>query len=123
MIRRPPRVTRTDPLFPYTTLFRSTGALRAKACRLRRKTGAALRRKAEPTLAQRDDKDGRPGYGPIMHGPLSIPHHRGLATCRAAVSSRWRAARVSASRHRLERFPGPPKSADTLSSAIRKELV
>src|SRR3546814_2768811 len=25
MIRRPPRSTRTDPLFPYTTLFRSTG--------------------------------------------------------------------------------------------------
>src|SRR3546814_6492450 len=24
MIRRPPRSTRTDPLFPYTTLFRST---------------------------------------------------------------------------------------------------
>src|SRR3546814_15531040 len=28
MIRRPPRSTRTDPLFPYTTLFRSTGDLR-----------------------------------------------------------------------------------------------
>src|SRR3546814_14819528 len=31
MIRRPPRSTRTDTLFPYTTLFRSggfTGALR-----------------------------------------------------------------------------------------------
>src|SRR3546814_4876185 len=26
MIRRPPRSTRTDALFPYTTLFRSTGA-------------------------------------------------------------------------------------------------
>src|SRR3546814_10626067 len=25
MIRRPPRSTRTDPLFPYTTLFRSVG--------------------------------------------------------------------------------------------------
>src|SRR3546814_17612482 len=25
MIRLPPRPTRTDPLFPYTTLFRSTG--------------------------------------------------------------------------------------------------
>src|SRR3546814_1406679 len=25
MIRRPPRTTRTDTLFPYTTLFRSTG--------------------------------------------------------------------------------------------------
>src|SRR3546814_6340209 len=28
MIRRPPRFTRTDPLFPYTTLFRSV-AVRA----------------------------------------------------------------------------------------------
>src|SRR3546814_19241357 len=27
MIRRPPRSTRTDTLFPYTTLFRSTGAI------------------------------------------------------------------------------------------------
>src|SRR3546814_21100360 len=27
MIRRPPRSTRTDTLFPYTTLFRSLGAL------------------------------------------------------------------------------------------------
>src|SRR3546814_4886554 len=26
MIRRPPRPTRTDTLFPYTTLFRSCGA-------------------------------------------------------------------------------------------------
>src|SRR3546814_3631602 len=30
MLRRPPRATRTDPLFPYTTLFRSTPAF-AKA--------------------------------------------------------------------------------------------
>src|SRR3546814_19002315 len=27
MIRRPPRSTRTDTLFPYTTLFRSDGIL------------------------------------------------------------------------------------------------
>src|SRR3546814_14475195 len=26
MIRRPPRSTRTDTLFPYTTLFRSSGS-------------------------------------------------------------------------------------------------
>src|SRR3546814_15823448 len=33
MIRRPPRSTRTDPLFPYTTLFRSLPVenLRTKA--------------------------------------------------------------------------------------------
>src|SRR3546814_5051452 len=28
MIRRPPRSTRTDTLFPYTTLFRSIGGVR-----------------------------------------------------------------------------------------------
>src|SRR3546814_498266 len=28
MLRRPPRSTRTDPLFPYTTLFRSLAAAR-----------------------------------------------------------------------------------------------
>src|SRR3546814_11981508 len=28
MLRRPPRVTRTDTLFPYTTLFRSRPAVR-----------------------------------------------------------------------------------------------
>src|SRR3546814_4854021 len=31
MIRRPPRSTRTDTLFPYTTLFRSEG-IALKAC-------------------------------------------------------------------------------------------
>src|SRR3546814_2922109 len=30
MIRRPPRSTRTDTLFPYTTLFRSSGARRER---------------------------------------------------------------------------------------------
>src|SRR3546814_6176950 len=31
MIRRPPRSTRTDTLFPYTTLFRSFGSITAGA--------------------------------------------------------------------------------------------
>src|SRR3546814_1663292 len=52
MIRRPPRSTRTDTLFPYTTLFRSTRAgtagertqLRAVRCtRLHRRQPAADR--------------------------------------------------------------------------------
>src|SRR3546814_13218461 len=33
MIRRPPRSTRTDTLFPYTTLFRSTRRLLAVVAR------------------------------------------------------------------------------------------
>src|SRR3546814_7928647 len=32
MIRRPPRSTRTDTLFPYTTLFRSTGSSSSTSC-------------------------------------------------------------------------------------------
>src|SRR3546814_10457237 len=39
MIRRPPRSTRTDTLFPYTTLFRSSGLEPGT----RRRTGGARR--------------------------------------------------------------------------------
>src|SRR3546814_6464269 len=52
MIRRPPRSTRTDTLFPYTTLFRSLrGRLRARA-----EPGGATGR-ARPVLSA----DGRVG--------------------------------------------------------------
>src|SRR3546814_10812519 len=34
MIRRPPRSTRTDTLFPYTTLFRSAGVRNVTAIKL-----------------------------------------------------------------------------------------
>src|SRR3546814_3637442 len=39
MIRRPPRSTRTDTLFPYTTLFRSTGCRRRCCSPDRRRRG------------------------------------------------------------------------------------
>src|SRR3546814_12375695 len=51
MIRRPPRSTRTDTLFPYTTLFRSTSirtgtvtasAMLRKLCAYPRQNGLAL---------------------------------------------------------------------------------
>src|SRR3546814_12983556 len=41
MIRRPPRSTRTDTLFPYTTLFRSVSARRSSAVRDRRRPAGA----------------------------------------------------------------------------------
>src|SRR3546814_16759902 len=34
MIRRPPRSTRTDTLFPYTTLFRSVHLQRGSICQM-----------------------------------------------------------------------------------------
>src|SRR3546814_18930424 len=36
MIRRPPRSTRTDTLFPYTTLFRSSACCCGRTTRARR---------------------------------------------------------------------------------------
>src|SRR3546814_3498949 len=36
MIRRPPRSTRTDTLFPYTTLFRSPQSLQPRSGEVRR---------------------------------------------------------------------------------------
>src|SRR3546814_13242046 len=43
MIRRPPRSTRTDTLFPYTTLFRSAGGRRPpRLSALRRQPGVLL---------------------------------------------------------------------------------
>src|SRR3546814_15094661 len=44
MIRRPPRSTRTDTLFPYTTLFRSDEAPCVPACH----PGRAADRRAGP---------------------------------------------------------------------------
>src|SRR3546814_20343024 len=54
MIRRPPRSTRTDTLFPYTPLFRSTGFSsrrrhRSHAANIARRTHRAIFRSEEHT--------------------------------------------------------------------------
>src|SRR3546814_18532047 len=69
MRRRPPRSTRTDTLFPYTTLFRSPGFI-AGGRRLRRET-ARFRR------------DGRAAQGPqhqarLQEGTVVGPAERRL---------------------------------------------
>src|SRR3546814_18932395 len=50
MIRRPPRSTRTDTLFPYTTLFRSGGELDRR-----------YRGEIDPKISQHDDRRYRQG--------------------------------------------------------------
>src|SRR3546814_1991019 len=72
MIRRPPRSTRTDTLFPYTTLFRSgvgtarTGQVRPVRHRRRRRRGRGAR------------QDARSGGAPLAH-PARI--HRVPQVC------------------------------------------
>src|SRR3546814_2348887 len=48
MIRRPPRSTRTDTLFPYTTLFRSGTGRHRLPDRLAEDQGAVLEAGADP---------------------------------------------------------------------------
>src|SRR3546814_7418538 len=57
MIRRPPRSTRTDTLFPYSTLFRSTKALSLEKNRNDRKqqavrAGAGNDRRLNPAFRE-----------------------------------------------------------------------
>src|SRR3546814_7014298 len=61
MIRRPPRSTRTDTLFPYTTLFRSlprpapgSGLPPERLLELQAAEAAALAARREVTVAQRN---------------------------------------------------------------------
>src|SRR3546814_20905675 len=54
MIRRPPRSTRTDTLFPYTTLFRAAHQARRYRQRAQQKKGAPPRRDDAPKAVRRD---------------------------------------------------------------------
>src|SRR3546814_2462597 len=60
MIRRPPRSTRTDTLFPYTTLFRSARILHpTQLHQLRPQAGKIDRRHGAFMLPKRDGVDGK----------------------------------------------------------------
>src|SRR3546814_16404678 len=97
MIRRPPRSTRTDTLFPYTTLFRSRQSWTQVEC-LRREEGIGRRTKCEVTIlvtsipessrsAHRCRGD-RTIVGRLLHSARSEERRVGkecVSTCR----SRW----------------------------------
>src|SRR3546814_14469837 len=76
MIRRPPRSTRTDTLFPYTTLFRSTVGFSATTTISREAFGidawptvigdaVALRIEAEAQRVRGGDVDGADSDAPV----------------------------------------------------------
>src|SRR3546814_13727189 len=81
MIRRPPRSTRTDTLFPYTTLFRSVGVreairkprLRCLVLRPRRQFGVIAAVDEHTRQRRRVDFD-RPARRPARDE--QVGHHR-----------------------------------------------
>src|SRR3546814_18526731 len=96
MIRRPPRSTRTDTLFPYTTLFRSQGILSPRRPCLRRPV-------ADRALEGRGaDRVSRAAV-PTDPAPVrSVPS--GTAPSRQVV-------RQAGVHHRRRRGPGPVLAA------------
>src|SRR3546814_14914023 len=98
MIRRPPRSTRTDTLFPYTTLFRSIAALHFQQHAI----GVVQHPATEPVLVcqlphERTNADAlHPAPNPRTHACGDASHGAstppgamiGSASCRARVSVR-----------------------------------
>src|SRR3546814_20995595 len=72
MIRRPPRSTRTDTLFPYTTLFRSLRAGDRTGCRRLAGQGLEGRQVRQPAVPQ-----DRPQLQPGLRDGWQGLHRRG----------------------------------------------
>src|SRR3546814_15533406 len=87
MIRRPPRSTRTDTLFPYTTLFRSR-ALQRRGRQLQPVEHAALGGRLLALACRRRFRRwalrGRPEA--VEHASPRLPLGRGLSRASAAVA-------------------------------------
>src|SRR3546814_2927507 len=120
MIRRPPRSTRTDTLFPYTTLFRSLYPSYGSCCRCRSGGSRELFARS-PRIAGPRDRRHRLAYPSSMaaanaHRETEIPVD---ATTRLRA---WRAADLDSlllhaddeqvSRGTSDRFPFPYTPAD-----------
>src|SRR3546814_14147513 len=74
MIRRPPRSTRTDTLFPYTTLFRSAGAQRliVTLARLRAERDTLLAAAAQIGVRLANTEDVDDIFAEIADRPLLV---------------------------------------------------
>src|SRR3546814_14390093 len=65
MIRRPPRSTRTDTLFPYTTLFRSSGYSVGQADQGCSYPSQQIDRQDDHPVASREEEE-------VSHGSLGL---------------------------------------------------
>src|SRR3546814_21157947 len=118
MIRRPPRSTRTDTLFPYTTLFRSNkvfsaksmladanGSKRSHACRTRRRhVRKGVRRLSErfgrtPDFRRRTSPTAQNCASPTT---LTTPHREQAETTLEHHDGRWLNDTAARKHHRKE---------------------
>src|SRR3546814_2298435 len=95
MIRPPPGATRTDTLFPYTTLFRSSEELRRRASGAAR-AGAALMAERFRFSIHASDGAARTGEIEMRRGTIRTPAFMPVGT--AATVKAMRPAEVRAAR-------------------------
>src|SRR3546814_9865707 len=123
MLRRPPRYTRTDTLFPYTTLFRASAATRPRRNRSARSrptcTACCCRARA---LGTTDKRSARGTSSVVRLGRECLPEARhDSMSCRAkqtqaGVSSRDEVApRTATPNSREITHVHPSRSAENTS--------
>src|SRR3546814_5179252 len=83
MVRRPPRATRTDTLFPYTTLFRSRRSLLRRL--LPRIEPVVAHHLGNPDAVILEDVMAAAALGRLVLGVLAPAHH-----CRLVAPERQR---------------------------------
>src|SRR3546814_7385298 len=115
MIRRPPRSTRTDTRFPYTTLFRSQADLRAYAGDPRRgRAGVAGPLLPRPAAAAATDAD-RAGRAA---GRRAGRHHRVVRRAVAALVRHRSRIRPAVAAGRSEEHTSELQSLMRISYAV-----
>src|SRR3546814_3806621 len=98
MIRRPPRSTRTDTLFPYTTLFRSLAGLHE-----RHRQHPKQRRQAEHGQRDQQAIDDGGGEGTVHSTPFRRANHNSpLVTATISTNSRKATAEALPRFHHLK---------------------
>src|SRR3546814_13814121 len=102
MIRRPPRSTRTDTLFPYTTLCRSAGAIEAQG-NLRTRLVARFGDRLQ------DELDGGFVVGHVGRKTALVAHGRGHALA------------IDELLQRMEHFAAPAQRFATAGGAHRPD--
>src|SRR3546814_5098618 len=110
MIRRPPRSTRTDTLFPYTTLFRSPGLDQASDHLL---PGGRLRNNRRGSRCAVSS--------PRANCPLVsfiIPNPRRRCACCSALLSEAQALAPQSSKQRSEEHTSELQSLMSISYAV-----
>src|SRR3546814_5245741 len=110
MIRRPPRSTRTDTLFPYTTLFRSAFGDQPLPPQRLRGTDLA----PEPGIA---DRLGRAGHQLLVEPGRGIGMRQPIERYRRQRLDRHRAVAALARLERSEEHTSEPQSPMRISYA------